>query len=76
MVLLAFLEYGSQVHDRMASSSFCSYSKVPEVVPLVYCVVDLLFLDSKDLRKEPLTAGRKPLANLSQEGARKPSPLR
>src|SRR6516165_8541776 len=33
-------------------------------VPLVYYVFDLLFLEGKDLRGEPLTARRKLLANL------------
>src|SRR6516162_7263218 len=33
-------------------------------VPLVYYVFDLLFLEGKDLRKEPLSARRKLLANL------------
>jgi len=33
-------------------------------VPLVYYVFDLLFLDRKDLRKEPLSTRRKLLANL------------
>jgi bifunctional non-homologous end joining protein LigD len=33
-------------------------------VPLIYYVFDLLFLDGKDLRKEPLSARRKMLADL------------
>ena len=33
-------------------------------VPLVYQVFDLLFLDGKDLREQPLSARRKALANL------------
>jgi bifunctional non-homologous end joining protein LigD len=33
-------------------------------VPLIYYVFDLLFLEDKDLRKEPLSARRKLLANL------------
>jgi bifunctional non-homologous end joining protein LigD len=33
-------------------------------IPLVYYVFDILFLEGKDLRGEPLTARRKLLANL------------
>ena len=38
--------------------------KSSEGIPLVYYAFDLLFLEGKDLRKEPLSAGRKLLAQL------------
>jgi hypothetical protein len=39
--------------------------KSSRAAPLVYCVFDLLFLEGKDLREQPLSARRKLLARLS-----------
>jgi bifunctional non-homologous end joining protein LigD len=41
-----------------------AYFKSSEGVPLVYYVFDLLFLEGKDLRSQPLSARRKLLAQL------------
>ena len=38
-------------------------------VPLVYYVFDLLFLEGKDLRKEPLSVRRKLLAQALEKAA-------
>jgi bifunctional non-homologous end joining protein LigD len=48
--------------DETGRSSF--QFKSSEGVPLAYYVFELLFLDSKDLRGQPLSAGRKLLAQL------------
>jgi bifunctional non-homologous end joining protein LigD len=52
--------------DEKGRSSFQLLQdfKSSEGVPLVYYVFDLLFLGGKDLRKEPLSARRKLLAQL------------
>jgi len=50
--------------DEKGRSSFQLHQifKSTGNVPLVYFAFDLLFLEGKDLRKEPLTARRKLLA--------------
>jgi bifunctional non-homologous end joining protein LigD len=55
--------------DEKGRSSFqlLQLFKSSASVPLVYYVFDLLLLDGKDLRKEPLSARRKLLANLLKE---------
>ena len=52
--------------DEKGRSSFqlLQIFKSSEGVPLVYYAFDLLFLEGKDLRKEPLSGRRKLLANL------------
>ena len=53
--------------DEKGRSSFQLlqvYKSSQQCVPLVYYVFDLLFVDGKDLRKEPLSARRKLLANI------------
>jgi len=53
--------------DEKGRSSFQLlqvYKSSQQSVPLVYYVFDLLFVDGKDLRKEPLSARRKLLADL------------
>jgi bifunctional non-homologous end joining protein LigD len=53
--------------DEKGRSSFQLlqvYKSSEQRVPLVYYVFDLLFVDGKDLRKEPLSARQKPLANI------------
>jgi bifunctional non-homologous end joining protein LigD len=52
--------------DEKGRSSFqlLQIFKSSEGVPLVYYAFDLLFLEGKDLRTEPLSARRKLLANL------------
>jgi bifunctional non-homologous end joining protein LigD len=42
-------------------------------VPLVYYAFDLLFLEGKDLRKEPLSARRKLLAEVLKSARKYPS---
>jgi bifunctional non-homologous end joining protein LigD len=52
--------------DEKGRSSFQllqDYKRSEQRVPLVYYVFDLLFVDGKDLRKEPLSARRKLLAD-------------
>jgi bifunctional non-homologous end joining protein LigD len=58
--------------DEKGRSSFQLlqvYKSSKQCVPLVYYVFDLLFVDGKDLRKEPLSARRKLLADFSQKSA-------
>ena len=43
------------------------YKSSEQRVPLIYSVFDLLFLDGKDLRKEPLSARRQMLAKLLEK---------
>jgi bifunctional non-homologous end joining protein LigD len=53
--------------DEKGRSSFQLlqvYKSSQQCVPLVYYVFDLLFVDGKDLRKEPLSARRKLLADI------------
>jgi len=52
--------------DEKGRSSFqlLQLFKSSEGIPLVYYVFDLLFLEGKDLRKEPLSARRKLLARV------------
>jgi bifunctional non-homologous end joining protein LigD len=53
--------------DEKGRSSFQllqDYKRSEQRVPLVYYVFDLLFVDGKDLRKEPLSARRKLLADI------------
>ena len=53
--------------DEKGRSSFQLlqiYKSSEQCVPLVYYVFDLLFVDGKDLRKEPLSARRKLLADI------------
>jgi len=53
--------------DEKGRSSFQllqDYKSSEQGVPLVYYVFDLLFVDGKDLRKEPLSARRKLFANI------------
>jgi bifunctional non-homologous end joining protein LigD len=53
--------------DEKGRSSFQLlqvYKSSEQRVPLVYYVFDLLFLEGKDLRKEPLSARRKLLADI------------
>jgi bifunctional non-homologous end joining protein LigD len=54
--------------DEKGRSSFqlLQLFKSPGDVPLVYYVFDLLFLEGKDLCKQPLTARRKLLATFSR----------
>ena len=58
---------------RKADPPFnCSkITKAPSNVPLVYNVFDLLFVDGKDLRKGPLSAKRKLLADILKKSASK-----
>jgi bifunctional non-homologous end joining protein LigD len=67
--------------DKQGRSSFqlLQLFKSSGTVPLVYYVFDLLFLEGKDLRKQPLSVRRKLLANLlkrSPEHIRLPDELR
>src|SRR4029077_15309918 len=53
--------------DEKGRSSFQLlqvYKSSEQRVPLIYYVFDLLFLDGKDLRKEPLSARRKLLGGV------------
>ena len=50
---------------RSSSSRFKSSGRVP----LVYYVFDILFLEGKDLREQPLTARRKLLTNLLKKAS-------
>jgi bifunctional non-homologous end joining protein LigD len=59
--------------DEKGSSSFQLlqvYRSSEQRVPLVYYVFDLLFVDGKDLRKEPLSARRKLLAGVLKKRLR------
>jgi ATP-dependent DNA ligase len=47
------------------------YKTSQQGVPLVYYVFDLLFVDGKDLRKGPLSAKRKLLADILKKSASK-----
>jgi bifunctional non-homologous end joining protein LigD len=56
--------------DEKGRSSFQLlqvYKSSEQRVPLVYYVFDLLFLDGKDLRKEPLSARRQMLAKVLEK---------
>jgi bifunctional non-homologous end joining protein LigD len=55
--------------DEKGRSSFqlLQMFKSAGAVPLVYYAFDLLFLEGKDLRKQPLSARRKLLGNLLKE---------
>jgi ATP dependent DNA ligase domain len=58
--------------DEKSRSSFQLlqvFKSSEQRVPLVYYVFDLLFLDGKDIRKEPLSARRKLLAEVLKKAA-------
>jgi bifunctional non-homologous end joining protein LigD len=58
--------------DEKGRSSFQllqDYKSSEQRAPLVYYVFDLLFMDEKDLRQEPLSARRKPLAQVLKNAA-------
>ena len=60
------------VEDEKGRSSFQllqDYKSSEQRAPLVYYVFDLLFMDEKDLRQEPLSARRKPLAQVLKNAA-------
>jgi bifunctional non-homologous end joining protein LigD len=60
------------VEDEKGRSSFQllqDYKSSEQRAPLVYYIFDLLFMDEKDLRQEPLSARRKPLAHVLKNAA-------